>query len=225
VADAILADSVGGSGPEAWKIGRLLRRLHIVTSLGWAVASNDAKAVKGTSSDIFYPAASVLGASVPTLDWHRSVCASACVDIWLGGYYRFGNAYLAIHAPAIDSEDEHQSDEDRAIAFKQGMSDWSAYLNEMGIPPSLIEDALRVPNDQFEILSRSYVERFLLARSFSDEAWLMTHCGSAFPGTLEVWRGDITMRSVAKLSQCIADALRSDRVKAWADQASWNLED
>ena len=215
----VLADSVGGNGEEAWKIGRLLRKLRLMTAIGSAVASQAPTALKGSSPVIYYPEAGVAahgsGVVVPSLDFRKAVCASACVDIWLGGYYRFGDAYLAVHRPVMVTNPGTPTTEPLKTLDDE-VARWAAYDAEMGAPDSLLALSMQVPNSKFKLLDRSYIQHSLLGRSISDEFWMAVDCGTGFPDTLDVWKGTIGFDAIATLSRCAADHLKEQRIRAWS---------
>jgi hypothetical protein len=221
VATVILADSIGGSGEEAWKIGRLVRTLHLMTAIGWALASHDPSAIKGTSPTIHYPEAAAVRPdgswAIPAQNFRKSLCASACVDIWLGGTFRFGDAYLGIHRPIMVSvPGTAASQNEPPRTFTGEVARWAQYLEEMDAPQTLLDQSMAVPNDQVKLLDLAFVEHALLTRSISDELWMLIHCGAAFPNALAVAHGKISLERVAALSQCAAQQLKDERTSAWS---------
>jgi hypothetical protein len=222
VATVILAKSAGGSAREAMKIGRLLRRLHIVTGAGWAIAADPKESKRSFSATVYYPQAAVRSQdnkwNIPALEAGKSVCVSAWFDIWLGGYRRFGYFYLAIHAPYIEVPAGLNITIDRIAAFyRQGMLEIQTYHLEMGVPESLWNLEVGVPWDKFKPISLAYLDRELLSAAAAEPIAKPAECGQGLPDLFDVWTGKIDMQAVAECAAFFGETLKQERANAWAE--------
>ena len=137
--------SPGGDVEEALKIGRLFRKYLI-----------------------FATALSTVGSSVTD-----SPCASACALIWLGAVYRLGN--VGVHRLRIEgAEFKALSPADASKFYRQATARVTTYLDEMEVPPSIIETM---------VATGSTTIRWIFAGDGlrdvpSIEEWQQASCGS-----------------------------------------------
>jgi hypothetical protein len=107
--------SKGGDVAEAMKMGRIIRRLRLETSVPvWDTGKAPIDQIKVDHQE-------------------NMVCASACFLAYAGGAIRFGN-YLALHRPFLPREEARKlSDAEYELAQKEMMPKVKAYLADMDI--------------------------------------------------------------------------------------------
>ena len=107
--------SKGGDVTEAMKMGAIIRRLRLETSVPvWDTGKAPIDLIKVDHQE-------------------NMVCASACFLAYAGGAIRFGN-YLALHRPFLPREEARKlNDAEYELAQKEMMPEVKAYLADMDI--------------------------------------------------------------------------------------------
>lgn len=159
----VLQKSPGGDVDEAIKIGRLIRRLKLITKIAVSVPPVDPVLEGSTVTD------------------ETATCASACVLMWMAGTRRAGNWRLVVHRPFFDPTyfaglNAHQADQRYRELEKQVYE----YLHEMDTPESLIRTMRQVPSTDGKVLDPDYVRRELNMIIPSYDEWLTAKCGRLY---------------------------------------------
>ena len=154
--------SPGGSVVEAIKIGRLIRKLYVMTNAPWSAAF-------GPGATKCSQEASGLRKQLPC------TCASACFLIWSGGVLRYGDE-LHIHQISFDKDFYGSlSPAEASVKYEAGLAKVRGYLKEMNIPDSVYEKMVGTASYQTYRLSR--LEAAQLSSPPAYEEWLVARCG------------------------------------------------
>ncbi len=159
--NAVNIISPGGNIFEAFKIGRLIRRLGLATN-----APNTLNFAPQARTWLCSRAAKIDKSTACT-------CASACFLIWAGGVERSGND-IHIHRISFDPEyygklTPIEAQEKYQMALRQVQ----AYLKEMEIPDSIFEEMVRMPSYSTTPLPNNI--NWAWPPSFGE--WLTAKCG------------------------------------------------
>lgn len=222
VATVALIDSPGGDLREAIRIGRLIRKLQLRTTVGWPIFGSGFTSAYGLSRKIYYPMAAIVGSdslpAVPSVDTSRADCISACVDIWVAGSQRFGTAFLGIHKFYLKAWNRPNVTVDQIVAATQHLQEQVfAYYSEMGVPQSFIRLQNDTPWNDLQFLKRDFIQSKFLGQTILRDVWMKWSCGSLYPNWEDVAQLDISLESVATLSICDEALTREAREQAWAD--------
>jgi hypothetical protein len=136
-------ESNGGSVYEALKIGRLLRKYLITTTVPkhrCYVAKPGLPPLPPGASWSPLPTDNLFADLVPP-PADSCICASACALIWFGGIERMGT--VGLHRPRTTDSDFANSPPDKAMAlYRKVLSDIEGYLTEMETPRPVIDAML-----------------------------------------------------------------------------------
>jgi hypothetical protein len=200
------------------KIGYLLRRLHVATSVGWPVN------VSPNSIRVIYPIDIPPGSgedatAIPSLSPWEALCESACVYIWLGGEIRYGHGYLAVHRgtfrfPSAPPYPDQKAEQEEREAVRAEWEIEHRYVTQMGAPESLWDKI--TTSGSMVILNSSYVDSELLRRSPSVSAGLGARCGTPAPTSRDFLFKKVTMNEVAAATRCEIAFFDRARASAWA---------
>ncbi|MBZ9936639.1 hypothetical protein LB518_10060 [Mesorhizobium sp. BR1-1-16] len=95
-----------------------------------------------------------------TVQVRSSECASACALAFMGGAARLAMAgSIGVHRSSF-SDTSSMPVEDAVSSIQQLTADIMAYMNEMGVDPSLLQLALQYGSDDIRYLSSSEMERY-----------------------------------------------------------------
>jgi hypothetical protein len=170
----IYFDSPGGLTSESIAMGRLLREREMTARVGRTIphaCGGDAKAcAKAKRSRREQPA---------RLSSTMAQCNSACVYTIVGAKVReiAPEAHLGIHASKTvvisRSKDVKVSAKVRAKFKAKNREMIRRYLTDMGIPPSLLDTAEKIPHETIRALNREEMVRFNIdTRRVVESAWL-----------------------------------------------------
>jgi hypothetical protein len=205
----------GGSAGEAMRIGHLLHRLHVATAIGWLGLS------KPDMKFVYYPEASMQDkdrlVNLPGVRNDHADCDSACIYIWLGGWLRYGYAYLGIHRPRFfPPPEEHIVPEelDRFYALAQKIE--TSYVTQFSGNADLENRIWAIPNDAPEMLDPHYIiqnlDQPIPSDSTDDQAALCVHD--------MIYSAKMTAAALGlqldKAAQCDFELAKSSRVERWA---------
>ena len=125
--------SKGGDVAEAMKMGTIIRRLRLETSVPvWDTGRAAVDQIKVDHQE-------------------NMVCASACFLAYAGGAIRFGN-YLALHRPFLPREEARElSDAEYESAQKEMMPKVKAYLADMDIDQYWIDRMFSANSQEYYI--------------------------------------------------------------------------
>jgi hypothetical protein len=137
--DLFLA-SPGGDLGEAIKIGRLVRRMKISTTIPTRPVREKIVARHGLKDPKNY------------------TCASACFFVFVAGIYRssdfIGEPILGIHKPYLSEADLRGLSSDQAVSSANGIKRAvEGYLKEMGIPGKYADQMHSIPRDEIHWIS------------------------------------------------------------------------
>lgn len=153
--------SPGGNLNEAMKIGELVRRLRVSTSIAIRLPN---------------------GVDLPPMilkSDEQAICASACVYVWLSGVVRLGAWQLVIHRPYFDAAYFGSlSSEEAETKYVELESRAYDFLRKMGAPEQLIVMMRKVSSSDGQILDQDYVAGELSNTSPSFDEWLTSRCGA-----------------------------------------------
>lgn len=152
----VFLQSAGGDVLESVKIGRLVRELKTQTLAP----------LRGYNSFDF----------IPCNYGQPCTCNSACFLIWAAGVRRWGNA-LGLHRPTFKKEYFAGLTADQAKMKYDMMSDEvRKYLQDMGIPNSVIETIWKIPSGEIKFLSKKSAESLEKVAWFDE--WVSASCES-----------------------------------------------
>jgi len=169
----IFFHSPGGSVNGAMELGRLIRAQKLTVSVGHTLpvdCSFDDAGAKSCDAQI--RAGQTIEAKFDPI---IAMCNSACVDVLAAGAVRLVPPWvkLAIHDIGYDQAIPHRFG---AAVLAQGKRTADAhlrsYLREMGVGDALLTEAMSVPHESMEALTRDDVVRFGLdRREFGETVW------------------------------------------------------
>ncbi len=211
----VFANSPGGSINEGIKIGHLLRKYYISSAVGWIASKK--KPVK-----VFYPEAAYLTSEgrreIPELSAKNAVCAYACMDAWLGGYRRYGVAFLGVpHAEEGMGKDSKPPINDANLH-----NELTEYYRVMDVPDSFTE-AESAAFDGRKLIPVIYVDDHLLRRSEEEDRSAKQYCGQVYPSLKDVVLSQTTMDEVARAYDCAATLDLKNRMAVWPLMADESL--
>lgn len=119
----VMLDSIGGSVPEAIRIGRLLRE---------------------TDFDTLVPS--------------TGVCQGTCVYLLAAGRKKTVRGHVGLHRPYYPNGDSAQGE----ARYNGVRYDAGAYLREMNVPSTLIDEMNRIDPRQMRVLTPAELARFRL---------------------------------------------------------------
>ena len=106
----------------------------------------------------------------------RCKCASACFFIWAGGSKRYGGESVQIHRPYYDPEQYRDvSGNDAFAAYEALVRGSKAYLEEMGIPNSIVDRMFSINSQDASLLTPREVEQTRTAPYFDE--MIIANCG------------------------------------------------
>jgi hypothetical protein len=156
--------SPGGSVPQAFAIGRLLRSLKATARVGLTTVPACAGGTQFDDACLKIKGGGEVAATVAS---RRAVCASSCVYMLLGATTReiAPDAVLGVHHSKLTMLFHgHPSAQQRSAATARSRDgadrDLSAFIRTMGISHDLFELTESVPFESIHLLTRSELFRF-----------------------------------------------------------------
>lgn len=166
-----LRGSPGGDLREAMVIGKLVRKMRLLTDLailgekGPMVEMSPVVNADGTRSMI-------IGTDEDAL------CASACFFIWIAGVQRQGDYLLVVHRPYFDPGEFGQLNFMQAQTAYAGLEQEAySYLQTMGTPQSVIDLMRRTSSGDGIRLKSEFVSSELQPMAPDIDEWLRAKCG------------------------------------------------
>lgn len=166
--ESVILYSSGGRLYEAMEIGELIRDLALTTY-----------APQGECH---------------ALDPQNCICASACFFIHAGGLARYGTDTY-VHRPYFDPEDfAGLSFAAAQVAYSQMIEEANLYLQEMNVPPEIIQFVFEPPPDEALALAPSDLDLSMyeiygdyIGQSEILSTWLNSRCGTILDDDLYVY--------------------------------------
>ena len=170
----IYFESPGGAIPAGLAIGRIMRQHGLTAGVGRTVPVGcDPKAVYAAACDRLKRSGRELLAD---LDTSSAICNSACVFSLVGAVVRDvgPGAKLGIHSASVTfslrrvdtkghvvaSTPTHVAPAVERRALDGNYDRIAAYMHEMGIPPTLLEAARKIPSSSVRYLTRDEIVAF-----------------------------------------------------------------
>jgi hypothetical protein len=183
----IYFESPGGAIPAGLAIGRIMREHRLTAGVGRTVPVGcDLKTLYASACDRLKHSGRELLAD---LDTSSAVCNSACVFSLVGAVVRdIGpGAKLGIHSASVKfslrrvdakghvvaTTPAHVAPGVERRALEGNYDRITAYMREMGIPPTLLDAARKIPSDTVRYLSRDEIVTFGIdSRESIEGLWL-----------------------------------------------------
>lgn len=167
-------NSPGGDVREALKIGRLVRKLLLDTTVPALTRQEKPKKL------ICW----IQTGRVEAREFKRGdecICASACFFIYVAGIYRRGN-YVAVHRPYVNKTDTADISLKSYVKKYQGVKkEIRDYLSDMGVSDKWYEILISTPSHDARFLTEEETSEFLIKRPAEIEEWVFSKCSKLTP--------------------------------------------
>ncbi len=168
----IFFHSPGGSVNGAMELGRLIRAQKLTVSVGRTLPLDCGSDYAGAKScDAQIRAGQQIEAKFDPI---LAMCNSACVDVLAAGVVRLVPPWvkLGIHDISFDQATGRYGAALIALGKRTADEHLRSYLREMGVNDALLTEAMSVPHESLEPLTRDDVVRFGLdRREFGETVW------------------------------------------------------
>lgn len=165
-------NSNGGNAIVAMNIGRFIRNLNYSTNAPdyYELQYDDVNNVP--SSDVR------CSAGFLTKKMNNCTCHSSCALIYFSGIQRNGN-YIGIHRTYIEHEYLKNRSMSEASAYSREINKrLEKYLDEMGVPNSLLETMESIPSNEIKLLDKNFIDRHLKGNPKDIQEWISAKCGN-----------------------------------------------
>lgn len=207
-------DSRGGNAIVAMTIGRFIRNLKFTTNAPnyFELQYDDVNNVP--PSEVRCPG--LLGEKK-----NNCTCLSSCALIYFSGIQRNGN-YIGIHSTYIEHEYLKTLSMSEASAYSREINErLEKYLDEMGVPDSLLETMESIPSNEIKLLDKKYINRHLRGNPKDIQEWLSAKCGNeieidsyTYEKLEEAARKLFTEKNIEILS-CRSELLEAEKKKSF----------
>lgn len=217
ISTIVLFNMRGGDMNEAVKIGRLIHRLRIRTSVGYPIFGEGGGLIGEFSDRIYYPLATddKNPLPVPSIPQDLSLCASACVVLWAGGYQRFGAAFLVGHRISIRPGKGATADR-LAASYDDAEQRLAEYLAEMNVSETFASHLSSLEGQGLDPLFPGDLDKYFGTSNALDDIKMQWDCGNAYPSWSEIANLRPPPEEVARLAMCQASHTAADRSAAWS---------
>lgn len=209
---------LGGDVNEAMRIGRLINRLHIRTSIGYPIYGSNGSVIPDLSDRIYFPLAAYDDKygipTVPSISQKDAYCASACWIIWAGGRTRFGSAFLFAHDVKIRSGAPTTIDQ-FAAAYLEVRARLTQYAEAMQVSDRYMAYLASVPPSDDALLTPRQINEYFQAKSVLDDLKMLWDCHALYPTWDEAANLIVTPEQIARLAKCQEANTANDRLQAW----------
>lgn len=202
--------SPGGDFYEAMKIGRAMRALELSSQVP----------MRGSAGR---PVCEDDGFGPKPKDPNNCTCASAGFFIHIGAIHR-GGTYLAVHRPYFaKGKFGDLSQKDAQKAFDALQESARTYMQEMGVPKHIQEDALGTPSERALVLDDKTVKTYFWGALPYRHEWKKNRCTKL--SELEAQRAENYSRRLLRArSTSEADLSKSDWIDLTALQKKQDEE-
>jgi hypothetical protein len=162
--------SSGGNAIVAMNIGQFIRNLNFTT--------NAPNYFELQYDDVNNVPPSEVSCSNFLREIGNCTCLSSCALIYFSGIQRNGN-YIGIHRTYLEHEYLRSLSMSEASAYSRAINErLEEYLDEMGVPNSLLETMESIPSNEIKLLDKEFINRHLRGNPNDIQEWISANCGS-----------------------------------------------